>query len=161
MRFLSRLLGVGKNRQLPQALLLQQREGLCRREIASRFGMSDAAVGKSVEQAMLGCIRRCGYDDSLVLDKCCRQNCPYAQRQIDEDSLAQASAWFARLTGDNANEQDQQRWRSWLDKADIRRRAWARVEIVCMRLRAMTHDDLSKEFGSVFHETGPASGEAA
>lgn len=150
MQFLSRLFRSGPPPQLAQALLLQQREGMRRREIASHFGVSDAAVGKGVEQAMLGCIRRCRYDDSLVLDKCCPGNCPYARQQIDDDSLSQASAWFARLTRDDASEHDQQRWRSWLDQADIRRRAWARVEIVCMRLRAMSHEDIAAEFGAVF-----------
>lgn len=156
MRFLSRLFRTGQHQQLAQALLLQQREGLCRREIAVRLGVSAVAVGKGIEQAMLGCISHCSYDDRLVLDQCC-QDCPYGQHAIDEESLIQASAWFACLTGDDANEHDQQRWRAWLDKADIRRRAWARVETVCLRLRAMGHDDIAAEFDGAFQKVGSAA----
>lgn len=119
-----------------QVFLLRQGRGMTHDAIARHIGIPVRLVQWYLTQAMLHLAR--GVDAGAAMTPRGAFGVQPAQGRgslplstaRDAASLRQAASWYAALTADDATAHDQQRWRAWLDRSFLHRRAWACIEAV-------------------------------
>lgn len=130
------LLPLGLTARARQVFLLRQGRGMTHGAIARHVGIPVRLVQWYLTQAMLHLAR--GVDAGAAMtprgafgvQPVQGRGMLPLQSARDAASLRQAASWYAALTADDATAHDQQRWRAWLDRSFLHRRAWACVEAV-------------------------------